>query len=713
MLNLVRSIMDGKLRLIDFDAFATIFGADEDEEGYACAKFSSGVLPPEALYQLKGEERSQFDTYWEVIKDKDPDLWSKVQPKVGKHGKQYVVKTFRTGSDDGTPITDVPPYKLLRASASLDMWSLGVMLYLLLTGENLVPVTRDDDFVSGAGMGYIFDWNDEKRREKLSKINDSAANDLLSQLLSPDPAKRSDNSLQQLLNEHSFFNPKPGDSETQNKLDTMLKNQEEMQRGQEKQMALLLVIKDLSLESKVELLHTREALMKGIFEATEVHTPTTFIVLTELLPEPPSEEEKGQLLKLAEGDSGVTLSAEFGTVPFTEESASFEATGKCKEHVDRFKTGMKWVDRLKTIGVGLAAGNVGDAFKTIKEGLGDLMTGETMYLYLIDELTGVPVRAEGYPIVITKPSEIVHKLLPVMQVGLHAMSIFNGAAGIAQMVGYPVPKVPKAWAKGARESVDMLKQKSSVEGFDVVQNVLDKEGADKESDSVRGHSLREFVDFLNANDPGLKAGKSGHFAGLQRVPDPNSGTALWTTLTDPQEIKKALEARTSERKAEELSDGKNDDKAAEPRDGNGYIQDQAAGSLVRQTVVDEAENKGVPEGAPGWISEAALRLQDGDSAAAWKAKAEEAMAKAEEEEVRFWAKESKNKAAAPIPLTTNGTPEGVRRGSNDLLKQMQQQLEEIKYATSGAVTASTIPFGVALEVSKLMKQEKKNRCVLM
>ena len=50
MLNLVRSIMDGKLRLIDFDAFATIFGADEDEEGYACAKFSSGVLPPEALY---------------------------------------------------------------------------------------------------------------------------------------------------------------------------------------------------------------------------------------------------------------------------------------------------------------------------------------------------------------------------------------------------------------------------------------------------------------------------------------------------------------------------------------------------------------------------------------------------------------------------------------------------------------------------------------
>ena len=122
----------------------------------------------------------------------------------------------------------------------------------------------------------------------------------------------------------------------------------------------------------------------------------------------------------------------------------------------------------------------------------------------------------------------------------------------------------------------------------------------------------------------------------------------------------------------------------------------------------------MPEGAPGWISKAVVRLQDGDSAAAWEAKAEEAMAKAQEAEVRFWAEESNNKAAAaPIPLTTNGTPEGVRRGSNDLLKQMQQQLEEIKHAKSAAVTASTIPFGVALEVSKLMKQEKKNRCVLM
>ena len=75
----------------------------------------------------------------------------------------------------------------------------------------------------------------------------------------------------------------------------MQRGQEEMQREQKKQRALLLTIKKLSAENKTELRRTREVLMKGIFEATEVSKPTTFIVLKEELPEPTSEEEKEQL----------------------------------------------------------------------------------------------------------------------------------------------------------------------------------------------------------------------------------------------------------------------------------------------------------------------------------------------------------------------------------------------------------------------------------
>ena len=76
----------------------------------------------------------------------------------------------------------------------------------------------------------------------------------------------------------------------------------------------------------------------------------------------------------------------------------------------------------------------------------------------MDELTGLPVLGNGYPIVITTPSDIVHKLLPVMQVGMRAMSLYNGVGGIARIFGAPVPSVPEDWRKGAQSSVEMLKQ---------------------------------------------------------------------------------------------------------------------------------------------------------------------------------------------------------------------------------------------------------------
>ena len=106
---------------------------------------------------------------------------------------------------------------------------------------------------------------------------------------------------------------------------------------------------------------------------------------------------------------------------------------------------------------GVTKGDPTKVFDAVKVALGDLVTGERMYFYLVDELTGEPVRGEGYPIEITKPSAIVPKLLPVMQVGMRAMSLYNGAAGIARMFGYPVPTVPEKWRKGAQSSVEMLK----------------------------------------------------------------------------------------------------------------------------------------------------------------------------------------------------------------------------------------------------------------
>ena len=123
---------------------------------------------------------------------------------------------------------------------------------------------------------------------------------------------------------------------------------------------------------------------------------------------------------------------------------------------------------------------------------------------------------------------------------------------------------------------------------------------------MRGHSLRVFTDFLQKHDPGLKANTSGHFAGLQRIGDPNDGTALWTTLTDPQLIKTALEARTREREAE-------------ARNGNAYIQ-RAVESLARQTtVIGKGEKAAEPEAARRAIKVEAAVEAPAETEAAGKA----------------------------------------------------------------------------------------------
>ena len=192
-------------------------------------------------------------------------------------------------------------------------------------------------------------------------------------------------------------------------------------------------------------------LLRGIFEATEVKTPTTFIIRGEVLPPELSAEEQEQLhvLMLKEdGDLSAEEQEQLHVLMLKEDGIERKKlTGDLKAANDRFDKGMTWLERLQNFGV-----------IDIKEVFSDLMTKEKMYFYLVDELTGLPVRGDGYPIVITTPADIVLLLLPVMQVGMHAMSLYNGLAGVAWMFGYPLPRVPRKWRNGAQSSVNMLKQ---------------------------------------------------------------------------------------------------------------------------------------------------------------------------------------------------------------------------------------------------------------
>jgi hypothetical protein len=121
-----------------------------------------------------------------------------------------------------------------------------------------------------------------------------------------------------------------------------------------------------------------------------------------------------------------------------------------------------------------------------------------------------------------------------MQITMRAVSLVNGVAGLARVFGYPLPVFPEEWRRQAQESIELLKQKSTVEKFGVVQERVEyitSDSPDEDvADSVRGASLRELLRLFKQHDP------DETYAGLIRYPD-NAGYAIWTLMDKPESIK--------------------------------------------------------------------------------------------------------------------------------------------------------------------------------
>eukprot|EP00964_Phaeocystis_antarctica_P068075 scaffold41228_cov50-Phaeocystis_antarctica.AAC.4 len=429
------------------------------------------------------------------------------------------------------------------ASVAYDLWSFGVVLFHLCYGISLFNTDQNDNVkmddlqtlaeAPGGPWRKLINKALRSGEVRNASVDIKAAAVLLRKLLEPDPSKRlqyfpEGGEMMGVLEEPFFQGQSVEEAAMHTQLDRM----------EQKADAAFFQLITMGEEHRSELRRTREVLLKAVFEATEVQTPTAFIILEEKLPDDEKEEEK-QMLKLK----------------LKEDGTGFEASGElvelCETVKGRFDTGMKWVERITTFAKGVVAADPIKTFAAMTATFKELITAETMYLYLIDELTGKPVRGGIYPIEITTPSDIVPKLLPVMQVGMRAMSLYNGAAGIARMCGAPVPSMPTGWRKGAQESIALLGQKSSVEQFGVVhEEVMSvEEAATAEAKTVRGASLRELQRFFTEKDAG------NTFAGLRRLGD-DDGTAVWTVLTEEKEVRAAIEARAKERLAEQAAQEK-------------------------------------------------------------------------------------------------------------------------------------------------------------
>lgn len=77
-----------------------------------------------------------------------------------------------------------------------------------------------------------------------------------------------------------------------------------------------------------------------------------------------------------------------------------------------------------------------------------------------------------YPIEIKRPRDTVRKLLPLMYLSISAVSLANGAAGLARMFGVPAPMVPKSVKAKAGKLVKDLSKDNSLQEFDCLQSCL-------------------------------------------------------------------------------------------------------------------------------------------------------------------------------------------------------------------------------------------------
>ncbi|ETV86305.1 serine/threonine protein kinase, variant 2 [Aphanomyces astaci] len=489
-LNVLR--VDHCMRLIDMDAATPV-------NHPIGAKFSSGSLPPEMFYKLKSEDEvAQYSSYWqqrnhpEKTKNEadddderrrhDPDWWAKVQPR-----HHWVVKTFHDKDHH------LLPYTLVKATPAVDMWAFGVLMYQMYSGVELVPTDRNQD-VDDSSIERAATWTPADLATRLqNKVANPVARDLLLKLLAVDPNDRI--SVHAMLS-HAYFEIKQVDSTTKQvlsaieaKLDTL--NDHVVSGFQSMNDRLDLVV-ELTQDTLKQLGQAKEDLMRGIFQATEVRVPTSFVLLPFNI-----------LEKLADDDDDNDVEGAL------DEAASFIQKG--------LDMGAKFVKAVKTN-------------KAINVVVKLVTPGAPLYLYLIDEVQGAPVvppldkaSPPVYPIKIeTKSDEYVAFMvtaMPYIQTGFKLLKGVNTVACMAKALG--VPSLDADVLQGVQDKIECAKKTSSVFDFGVLQTAVEANDPGAPVHRIRGAALRQLERFFELHDP------EKDFAGLGRT-YAASGQVLWT-----------------------------------------------------------------------------------------------------------------------------------------------------------------------------------------
>ena len=409
--------------------------------------------------------------------------------------------------------------------SSYDLFSLGCIMYSLVFGSETWNINKNGD-ISSADLVQLARWSSISFLDKASITfpieertdNQKAAIDLISKLLAPTPHDRKAAFEFGMVSvrQHEFLQKKPLDRTTlkafKAKQDIMFQNEKEHDLYKQ-------ILRDLTLEEQWELKRAKDVLLFGVLEPTNVHLPTSIVILKDKLPVHRDE-------------------------PMTKRDAK-----------RRLKEAMKWTSNFGVLNDSVRGALRGDVpsighFWSL---ISDLFSEQDyMYLYFVDELTGQPVLGDGsnpdYPMEITTRSDTLPKILPLMHLTMRAMALYHGVAGVARMFGCTMPNLPEEWRNLAQVKVNALKQERGDTPFGSLAADIDMMRASREqfmkSNSLRATAVRELVRFVE------KKRHKIDFVGLQRYPDAD-GYAIWSCIDNSAGFKDAISKRSAERLKEE------------------------------------------------------------------------------------------------------------------------------------------------------------------
>lgn len=203
---------------------------------------------------------------------------------------------------------------------------------------------------------------------------------------------------------------------------------------------------------------------RRLFDVRESRVPVAFVIL----PYPLRTRDGGTLATIAQEHSASALRFAAHMVKLTDPRAiecmldekSVEFFG-CSLHKDEQHA--------------LRRRRAYDSLSKNRERLLQLYQPGRSYLYLLDEVTGVPVvsdEAKGYPVVLRDPQTTVRTLFPLMMMGLLMMRGEKALRTISDiLLDKTVSTIPNSWVVGARDISSYLYDVETKE-WDELQSMI-------------------------------------------------------------------------------------------------------------------------------------------------------------------------------------------------------------------------------------------------